>query len=175
MKSSTPSPKGNPRPRPQPESPSWVAERVALREYGDRKTRAILAVFLARRSAHKEIFFVAPSIAQLHNLSASDLNWALDRLEGDVLETRESRRGKFRTIRLLPRFEEEVVVVEGIRRGRRRPRRPDNVTLGEERVYFNKEQMLARISSPERESAPRVLETLRAIATESKASSGSGA
>ena len=91
-----------------PRSPSWVVERDAIRLFGDRKTRAILAIYQARRSAKKSEFFVHPNIARDNKLRPSDLNWALDHLEGKLMETLDSKNGRFRIIRLLPQFEESA-------------------------------------------------------------------
>lgn len=89
----------------QRKSGSWVVERDALVEYGDRKTRAVLAIFTARRSAKKEEFFVSPHIARHFKLSTRDLNWALDKLEGCLVRTSDSRSGKFRSLKLMPEWE----------------------------------------------------------------------
>jgi len=86
-------------------SPTATQERIALERFGDRITRAVIAVFHARRSAKQEEFFVAPQIAEMHGLNPKDLNWALGRLEGRLIETLEARRGRFRRIRLNPEFE----------------------------------------------------------------------
>lgn len=87
---------------------SWVTERDALVAFGDRKARAILAVFMARRSAKRNEFFVARSIAERFGLGVRDLNWALDKLEGELVETVESRKGRFRVIRLTVDWGETV-------------------------------------------------------------------
>lgn len=89
----------------QRRSGSWVVERDALTQYGDRKTRAILAVFTARRSSKKKEFFVSPHIARHFNLSARDLYWALDKLEGELVRTLDSKTGKFRLLSLMPEWE----------------------------------------------------------------------
>jgi hypothetical protein len=100
-----------------PKSPSWVVERDALRLFGDRKSRAILAIYHARRSAKKSEFFVHPDIAKLNGLSPSDLNWALGELEGKLVETVKSKQGRYRTLRLLSQFEDEVLNPLDLRRG----------------------------------------------------------
>ncbi len=87
---------------------SWVTERDALRTLGDRKARAMLAVFTARRSARNEVFFVPPQIADLYGLKPRDLCWALNALEGALLTTIGAAKGKFRMIRLLPKWEDRV-------------------------------------------------------------------
>lgn len=87
---------------------SWITERNVLREVGDRRTRAVLAIFHARRSARKETFFVPPQIAAIYRLKPADLCWALDALDGVVVETVGTTKGKFRTVRLLPRWEQRV-------------------------------------------------------------------
>jgi hypothetical protein len=87
-------------------SPSWITERDAIRLFGDRKSCAILAIYHARRSARAEEFFVHPHIAKLWGLSAADLNWALDKLDGKLVETIHSKSGRYRTLRLLPQFED---------------------------------------------------------------------
>lgn len=91
-----------------PQSPSWISERDALRLFGDRKTRGILAIFAARRSARRTEFFVHPKIASLFDLSSNDLSWVMDRLEGKLVEVTSSRRGKYRRMRLLPAFETNI-------------------------------------------------------------------
>lgn len=124
---------------------SWIAERDALRLFGDRKTRAILAIYHARRSAKRQEFFVHPDIASLNGLKPADLNWALDKLEGVLIETITSKSGKYRLLRLLPQYEEPVgkptTEIQRIR---------TPVPLGEERVDIDTEAILAQIR---RESA----------------------
>ena len=85
--------------------PTTTQERIALERFGCRITRTVIAVFHARRSAKQKEFFVAPQIAEYHELNPKDLNWALGRLEGQLIETLEARRGRFRRIRLMPEFE----------------------------------------------------------------------
>jgi len=163
MKCPPSQPKNKPSLGPPAKSLSWIAERRALREFGDRRTRAILAIFVARRSAKRREFFVHPSIAQLHGLNPSDLNWALDKLEGDMVETLESRNGRFRTIRLMARFEEIERECATRNRGRGRICRRSNPD--EERVTFDKGDLLERLSSAPRETETEVLKTLREIAS----------
>jgi hypothetical protein len=153
---------------PLSKSPSWVTERDVLREFGDRKTRAILAIFLARRSAKNQEFFVHPSIAALHGLNSSDLNWTLDKLEGAVVETLESRNGKYRMLRLLPRFEE--METECATRDLGRGRRFRKAAPAEEMVIFDKNALLERLSVSPCEPAAEVLLTLREIASEPRGS-----
>lgn len=129
--------------RSAPKSPSWIAERDALRLFADRKTRAILATYHARRSAKRQEFFVHPHIANLYGLKPADLNWALDKLEGVLLETTKSRKGGYRMLKLLPQFEEAVgkPASDGPQAGR-------VSVLGaqdEERVIIDTEAVLARI------------------------------
>lgn len=81
-----------------------------MREFGDRRTRAVLAVFTSRRSARSEVFFVPPQIAKLYRLSPRDLCWALGVLEGSLLQAVGTTKGKFRKIRLLPEWEGRVNV-----------------------------------------------------------------
>ena len=90
----------------KPSSGSWVVERDALKEFGDRKARAILAIFTARRSSGKKEFFVPPHIAELYHLTPRDLNWAFKKLEGQITDTSGSRKGKFRHVRLTPEWED---------------------------------------------------------------------
>lgn len=87
---------------------SWLPERDILIRHGDRRTRAILAIMAARRSSGRQIFFVAPHIAEFFDLAPRDLNWALDALDGTVVQTLNSRQGKFRRMSLLPEWEEQV-------------------------------------------------------------------
>ena len=94
--------------RSAPKSPSWIAERDALRLLGDRRSRAILAIYHARRSAKRQEFFIHPDIAKVNGLKPADLNWALDRLEGVLIVTSKSRKGGYRLLKLLPQFEEVV-------------------------------------------------------------------
>lgn len=53
---------------------SWLPERDILSKFGDRRTRAILAIMAARRSSGREKFFVPPQIAELFALTPRDLN-----------------------------------------------------------------------------------------------------
>ncbi|MDB4759250.1 hypothetical protein OAF99_02805 [Akkermansiaceae bacterium] len=85
--------------------PSLAQEHAALEQWGDRKTRTILAVFHARRLAKSLEFFVSPKVAEFHNLKPKDLNWGLERLEGKLTITVEQRKGRFRRLRLLPCYE----------------------------------------------------------------------
>jgi len=84
---------------------SWITERDMLRQFGDRRTRAILAIVTSRRSARTCKFFVPPHIAELYRLTSRDLCWAFKQLEGEILDTVESTKGRFRRIRLLPGWE----------------------------------------------------------------------
>lgn len=145
-----------------PENPTLKAEREALRTAGDRKTRAITAVFHARRSARATEFFVPPHIARLHGLSPSDLNWALDRLERVVVETVEKRQGKWRILRLLPQYEDAQEVTHTS------SRRADNLDPGEERVIFSKDSLRAVTASLTSEPSPdpEVITALRDIAAQ---------
>jgi hypothetical protein len=95
---------------------SWITERDVLREFGDRRTRAILAILTARRSARSVDFFVPPHIANLFHLAPKDLCWALQKLEGVLVNTVTSTKGRFRKVRLAPRWEQRV--------GDERPSRP---------------------------------------------------
>lgn len=133
-------------------SPSWIAERDALRLFGDRKTRAILALFHARRSARAEEFFVPPHIAKLNNLSPGDLNWALDKLEGKLVVTRGSKRGKWRMLRLLPELEEAFT--KPAPQEARRDGGAGKLSSDEERVVFDKADILRRAASSNDESLP---------------------
>jgi len=81
------------------------AERDALREFADRKTRAILAIFTSRRSSGKKEFFVPPHIAELYRLTPRDLAWAYEKLEGLCINTVNSKMGKFRIVRLTDEWE----------------------------------------------------------------------
>lgn len=49
-----------------------------------------------------------PHIATLFRLSPKDLCWALKDLDGALLRTVGSTKGKFRKIRLLPAWEDQV-------------------------------------------------------------------
>lgn len=91
-----------------PTTVSWITERNILREFGDRRTRAILAILTARRSSGSLEFFVPPHIAGLFNLTPKDLSWALQDLEGKLVNTRSSIKGKFRKVCLLPAWENQV-------------------------------------------------------------------
>ena len=88
-----------------PATVSWITERDILRKFGDRRTRAILAVLTARRSSGCLNFFIPPHIAALFNLTPKDLCWALKDLEGKLIATRSSCKGKFRKVCLLPEWE----------------------------------------------------------------------
>lgn len=92
----------------QPRTISWITERDILRELGDRRTRAVLAILTARRSSGCLEFFVPPHIATLFRLSPKDLCWALKDMDGTLLRTVGSTKGKFRKIRLLPEWENQV-------------------------------------------------------------------
>ncbi len=93
-----------------PPTISWITERDILREFGDRRTRAVLAILTARRSSGCPEFFVPPHIAALFYLTPKDLSWALQDLEGKLVNTRSSIKGKFRKVCLLPEWENRVVV-----------------------------------------------------------------
>ena len=87
---------------------SWLPERDMLSKFGDRRSRAILAILAARRSSGRKEFFVPPQIAELFHITPRDLCWALDDLEGKVTETLGSIQGKFRKVRLLDEWEEQL-------------------------------------------------------------------
>lgn len=128
-------------PPSSPKSPSWIVEREAIRLFGDRKTRAILAIYHARRSARKAEFFVHPDIAKRWDLSPPDLNWALDRLDGKLVETLDSKNGRFRIIRLLPQFEEATASTGS------GSKRPDSLLFpDEEPVEIDHEEVMARVT-----------------------------
>ena len=63
--------------------------------------RVISAAILARRASRKEVFFIPPAIAGSYGLTPRDLSRTLDRLEGHLFATVESRRGRYRRIRFL--------------------------------------------------------------------------
>ena len=85
-----------------------VVERDLIRKFGDRRTRAVLAVVTARRSAGTPEFFVAPGIVALYRLSPRDLNWALDDLEGVLTVTDNAVKGRYRRLHLVPAWEERL-------------------------------------------------------------------
>lgn len=118
----------------------------------------------SRRCACNEEFFVGPQIAKLNDLSPSDLNWALDRLEGQVVTTQSRLRGKFRRLRLLPHFESKVMECSG-----RNAASPSAIPKGhpdEERVYVDTDEVLARAGAAKCEPSDEILETLRELASE---------
>lgn len=129
--------------RSAPKSPSWIAERDALRLFGDRKSRAILAIYHARRSAKKTEFFVHPDITKRWNLSPTDLNWAVDKLEGKLVVTIGSKKGRYRMLRLLPQFEETASSTGS------HPERSSTspVPLGEERIEIDIAAVMARLAT----------------------------
>ena len=129
---------------------SWIVERDALRLFGDRRSRAILAIYHARRSAKRQEFFVHPDIARVNGLSPADLNWALDRLEGVLIVTTESRKGGYRLLKLLPQFEEVAgkPASDDPQTGRVSLPTPD-----EEQVIIDTEAVLARASGLRTETA----------------------
>lgn len=124
-------------------SPSWIAERDALHLFSDRKARAILAIYHARRSARKTEFFVHPDITKRWSLTPTDLNWALDRLEGKLVETIGSKKGRYRMLRLLPQFEEASSSYAS--RPERSPTSP--VPLGDKRIEIDIAAVLARLAA----------------------------
>jgi hypothetical protein len=130
--------------RSTPKSPSWIVERDAIRLFGDRKTRAILAIYHARRSAKKAEFFVHPDIAKVNGLSPSQLNWALGELEGVLIETLDSKKGRYRTIRLLPQFDDAVADSEG--GAAAKVSIPSPAVAGEERVHIDTAEVLAGLA-----------------------------
>jgi hypothetical protein len=81
--------------------------------FGDRRSRAILAAMAARRSSGRQVFFVAPHIAEYFGLTPRDLHWALDALEDIVVQTVGSKQGKFRKIRLLSKWEAQLACQSG--------------------------------------------------------------
>lgn len=117
MKKAAQKPETNSASRSMPKSLSWVVERDALRKCADRKSRAILAIFHARRCAKTVEFFVPPQIAKLNGLTPGDLNWALDRLEGLLVKALGKKKGEWRIIQLLPEF--EAAAVDSSSRGRK--------------------------------------------------------
>ena len=127
-----------------PKHPSWIVERDAIRLFGDRKTRAILAIYHARRSARKTEFFIHPDIANVNLLSPSQLNWALNELEGVMIETLDSKKGRYRTIRLLPQFEDAAAESEG--GVTTKVSIPIPAVAGEERVHIDTAEVLARLA-----------------------------
>ncbi|MDQ8191574.1 hypothetical protein [Roseibacillus persicicus] len=151
---------------PAPKSPSWAVEREAIRLYSDRVSRAILAVYHARRTAQSEEFFVAPQIAKLNRLSPADLNWALDKLEGKVMTTVSSKKGRWRTIRLLPHLEKGVMAPgkqSHHGEGMEGALQPD-----EERLSYDKETVLNLAFSSDGETSAEVLEALNIIAAQAE-------
>ncbi len=150
---------------PSAKSPSLAVEREAIRQFGDRRSRAILAVFHARRCAQQTEFFVSPQIARLNRLSPTDLNWALDKLEGEVVETLEKKNGKWRVLRLLPEFEQAETAPS------RAPHPGLDATADlqpdEERVVYDQEHGIRQAASLDGEMPPEVLDVLNEIASKS--------
>lgn len=144
-----------------PRSPSWVAERDALRELGDRKTRTILAVYLARRSARRLHFFVHPDLAKLYGLSPSDLNWALDRLEGELVETLGSKKGRYRKLRLIPDFENSVGNEPHPQHDFER--KSKRASLHGEKLIPHSDLLVRQPPDSQRGLAPEIIETLRQL------------
>lgn len=142
-------------------SGSWVVERDALKEYGDRKSRAILAIFTARRSSGKKEFFVSPHIADLYNLTPRDLNWALNKLDGIFINTIESKPGKFRLICLTPEWEAREA-----NKAKARQNHPTNMNNGEELVIIDKADTLKNAATYIAACDDDTHAILRAIATE---------
>lgn len=142
-------------------SPSLDAERTALRLFGDRTTRAILAVFHARRCAQGKEFFVPPHIAKLNGLSPSDLSWALGKLEGKLVVTQYSEKGKWRMLRLVPEFEEDFA--QGTIQDNRRHVGTGKVRPDEERVVFDKADILRRAASLRDEMPFEFLQSLKRV------------
>lgn len=144
-----------------PKSPSWIIEREAMRLFSDRLSRTILAVYHARRSAQSEEFFVPPQIAKLNRLTPTDLNWALDKLEGKLLSTVNRKKGKWRKVRLLPEFEKEVTSSDKTRhcnRGVEGVLLPD-----EERLSYDKDRILELAFDPQRKTSDEIVEALTGI------------
>ena len=97
---------------PNAKTPGWEIEREALALLGDEKSRAILAIFHARRESQTCIFHVPLLTAGYYGFDSTQFNRALRRLEGSFIEIVEAIRGAPRDIRLLPRWEHPEKVEE---------------------------------------------------------------
>ena len=83
----------------------WVLEVDLRSEFGSTLDRTIGAVLMAARLSKKEVFFVGRGARKRFGLSPNMLNKGLNRLEREsVLETVESKKGRYRRIRLLPQL-----------------------------------------------------------------------
>ena len=94
-------------------------------------------------------FFVHPDIAKVNGLSPGQLNWALDRLQGSLIETVESKSGQYRTIRLLPQYENAIAESKDCAAAKSLP----PTTPDEERIIIDTEAVLARIGQARMETA----------------------
>lgn len=147
---------------------SWIVERDALLQFGDRRTRAILAIFASRRGAGKPVFFVPPHIAEYFRLTPRDLFWAHSELEGKLLETIGSKRGKFRRVRLLPEWEERETSTRTWRQGDRKQASAVSVEAAnappEVAVMLADLEVLEQLAPQPNEFDISIVETLIAIA-----------
>lgn len=143
-------------------SGSWITERDALREFADRKTRAILAIFTSRRSSGKKEFFVPPHIAELYRLTPRDLAWAYEKLEGLFINTVNSKMGKFRIVRLTDEWEaresQKTKVSKQV---------VSNKDSDEERVTIDRETIKLAALQSSHAMDPGVEDTLRQLVAES--------
>lgn len=143
-----------------PTTISWITERDILRELGDRRTRAVLAILTARRSSGCLEFFVPPHIATLFRLSPKDLCWALKDMDGTLLRTVGSTKGKFRKIRLLPEWENQVEAEKKHTATQAAP--PENRNHGTEPSISTDPdidatlKVLARLQSCDRQAGPQL-------------------
>ena len=81
---------------------TWKRETDARAICGSVIDRTIGAVFLSKHLAKREVFFVGLGSRNRFNLTPNQLRKGLDKLEErGVLETVDSRRGKYRRIRIL--------------------------------------------------------------------------
>lgn len=150
---------------PTPKSPSWVVEWEAIRQFSDRISRAIIAIFHARRCAQTAEFFVSPQIARLNRLSPTDLNWALDKLEGKVVEALRKKNGKWRVIRLLPQFEQARMAIPGATHPSQEATGALQPDEDEERVVCDQEDVIRHAVSLEREIPSEIVHVLNEIAS----------
>lgn len=146
------------------DSISWIVERDILSELGDRRTRAILAILMARRCAGVPVFFVPPHIAARFSLSPQDLSWALRSLDGQLVQTVRSTKGKFRHLRLLPEWEERAVATS--------PPALPTTSRGTKRTAPGRKAQPAHGYTPA-VLDPAVEQTLQGIAREQSANSAS--
>ncbi|MCU0751481.1 MAG: hypothetical protein MUF86_00390 [Akkermansiaceae bacterium] len=83
----------------------YETEQDIRREFCKPKDRVISAILASRRASKRRVFYVHPQLAAAYGVNPKQLGRTLDDLEGRLVVTVESTRGRYRRIRLVDRFE----------------------------------------------------------------------